>query len=60
MCKPFMTHGRAVNKRGLTVGIHYAVQATSRAEAISAAIQAAERDGYSHVHITAAMEVAHV
>lgn len=46
MCKPFMTHGRAVNKRGLTTGIHYEVQA-------------AERDGYSYVHITAVVEVAH-
>ncbi|EIB8949429.1 hypothetical protein K9P82_001756 [Salmonella enterica] len=60
MCKPFMTHGRAVNKRGLTTGIHYEVQATSRTEAVNAEIQAAERDGYSYVHITAVMEVAHV
>ncbi|ECJ2924000.1 hypothetical protein FN909_19785 [Salmonella enterica subsp. enterica] len=59
MCKPFMTHGRAVNKRGLTTGIHYEVQATSRTEAISAAIQAAECDGYSYVYITAVMEVTH-
>ncbi|HAK8509438.1 TPA: hypothetical protein H2W85_000916 [Salmonella enterica] len=59
MCKPFMTHGRAVNKRGLTVGIHYGVQATSRAEVVNAAMQAAERDGYSYVRITAVVEVAH-
>ncbi|EEW0651686.1 hypothetical protein J5K60_001829 [Escherichia coli] len=54
----FRVTGYAVNKRGLTVGIHYDITASRAREAISHATLQAQRDGLTHVRITCIQEVA--
>ncbi|HHX7779590.1 ash family protein [Klebsiella pneumoniae] len=54
----FRVTGYAVNKRGLTVGIHYEITASRARESMSHAMLQAQREGLSHVRITRTQGVA--
>lgn len=49
--KTFRINGRAVNKRGLTVGINYDVTATSDRNAVAEANRLATANGLKHIRI---------
>ncbi|EJX4580348.1 hypothetical protein OFY30_003174, partial [Salmonella enterica] len=51
MLKVFQCDGYAVNKRGLTKGVHYTVTATSNISAAVLAARLAEKEGYSFINI---------
>ncbi|EGB0327497.1 TPA: hypothetical protein ACIVON_001435 [Salmonella enterica subsp. enterica serovar Poona] len=60
--KTFRINGRAVNKRGLTVGITQDVQATSDKEAVAEVIRLTTLKGFpaSYIRIVLVREVQHV
>jgi len=58
MCNYFRITGYAVNKRGLTVGIGYAVTSSDIKSATAHAMTQAQREGLSHIRITRVQEVA--
>ncbi|ECJ2932036.1 hypothetical protein FN906_11130 [Salmonella enterica subsp. enterica] len=58
--KTFRINGRAVNKRGLTVGITQDVTATSDKEAVAEVTRLTTIKGFSHVRIVLVREVSHV
>lgn len=58
--KTFRINGRAVNKRGLTVGIAQDVRATSDKEAVAEVIRLTTVKGFSHIRIVLVREVFHV
>lgn len=49
--RTFRINGRAVNKRGLTVGINYDVTATSDRNAVAEANRLATANGLKHIRI---------
>lgn len=49
--RTFRINGRAVNKRGLTVGINYDVTATSDRNAVAEANRLATTNGLKHIRI---------
>ncbi|EAY3715488.1 hypothetical protein FGS56_10410 [Salmonella enterica] len=49
--RTFRINGRAVNKRGLTVGINYDVTATSDRNAVAEANCLATTNGLKHIRI---------
>lgn len=49
--RTFRINGRAVNKRGLTVGINYDVTATSDRNAVAEANRMATTNGLKHIQI---------
>ncbi|EAN5731443.1 hypothetical protein EJD04_00625 [Salmonella enterica] len=51
MLKTFRINGRAVNGRGLTVGITQDVTATSDKEAVAEVIRLTTVKGFSHIRI---------
>ncbi|EFT6060295.1 hypothetical protein HVD89_002023 [Salmonella enterica] len=55
--KMFRVNGRAVNKRGLTVGITQDVTATSDKEAVAEVIRLTTVKGFSHIRIVLVREV---
>ncbi|EAA5748712.1 hypothetical protein AKM41_23725 [Salmonella enterica] len=55
--KMFRVNGRAVNKRGLTVGITQDVRATSDKEAVAEVIRLTTVKGFSHIRIVLVREV---
>lgn len=55
--KTFRVNGRAVNKRGLTVGITQDVTATSDKEAVAEVIRLTTVKGFSHIRIVLVREV---
>ncbi|EBA8057214.1 hypothetical protein CBX53_21395 [Salmonella enterica] len=55
--KMFRVNGRAVNKRGLTVGITQDVTATSDKEAVAEVIRLTTTKGFSHIRIVLVREV---
>ncbi|ECF5936649.1 hypothetical protein FNI43_17275 [Salmonella enterica subsp. diarizonae] len=55
--KTFRINGRAVNRRGLTVGINYDVTATSDKEAVAEVIGLTTVKGFSHIRIVLVREV---
>ncbi|EHI7336379.1 hypothetical protein J9D77_002834 [Salmonella enterica] len=55
--KTFCVNGRAVNKRGLTVGITQDVTATSDKEAVAEVIRLTTAKGFSHIRIVLVREV---
>ncbi|EKY8314482.1 hypothetical protein RDV16_002911 [Salmonella enterica] len=55
--KMFRVNGRAVNKRGLTVGITQDVTATSDKEAVAEVIRLTTAKGFSHIRIVLVREV---
>ncbi|EGL4347730.1 hypothetical protein R6Z80_003368 [Salmonella enterica] len=60
MLKVFQCDGYAVNKRGLTKGVHYTVTATSNISAAVLAARLAEKEGYSFININHVREVSYV
>lgn len=56
MRKTFQIDGYAVNKRGLTVGIHYTMTSTSPETAKATAQLLAQKGGYKHVRINSVRE----
>ncbi|ECC0573793.1 hypothetical protein FMO87_19535 [Salmonella enterica] len=58
--KTFRINGRAVNKRGLTVGITQDVTATSDKEAVAEVTHLTTVKGFSHIRIVLVREVNHV
>ncbi|ECC9937494.1 hypothetical protein WDI34_001309 [Salmonella enterica subsp. enterica] len=58
--KTFRINGRAVNRRGLTVGITQDVRATSDKEAVAEVIRLTTVKGFSHIRIVLVREVFHV
>lgn len=58
--KTFRINGRAVNKRGLTVGITQDVTATSDKEAVAEVTRLTTVKGFSHIRIVLVREVSHV
>ncbi|EEI9995040.1 hypothetical protein GPN58_004098 [Salmonella enterica] len=59
MLKVFQCDGWAVNKRGLTKGIHYTVTAMSSASATALAMDQATKEGYSFIKINHVREVSY-
>ncbi|EBV5083845.1 hypothetical protein ID80_000609 [Salmonella enterica subsp. enterica serovar Ball] len=59
LLKTFRIHGRAVNKRGLTVGITQDVTATSDKEAAAEVTRLTTAKGFSHIRIVYVREVFH-
>ncbi|ECG5980401.1 hypothetical protein E1927_14125 [Salmonella enterica subsp. enterica serovar Newport] len=57
--KTFRINGRAVNKRGLTVGITQDVTATSDKEAVAEVTRLSTVKGFSHIRIVLVREVFH-
>ncbi|EBC1279113.1 hypothetical protein G6T08_002049 [Salmonella enterica] len=57
--KTFRINGRAVNKRGLTVGITQNVTATSDKEAVAEVTRLTTVKGFSHIRIVLVREVNH-
>ncbi|ENP3579356.1 host cell division inhibitor Icd-like protein [Salmonella enterica] len=57
MLKTFRINGRAVNRRGLTVGITQDVRATSDKEAVAEVIRLTTVKGFSHIRIVLVREV---
>ncbi|EAS0613655.1 hypothetical protein GL503_27025 [Salmonella enterica] len=57
--KIFRINGRAVNKRGLTVGITQDVTATSDKEAVAEVTRLTTVKGCSHIRIVLVREVFH-
>ncbi|ECI4008962.1 hypothetical protein DN310_06355 [Salmonella enterica subsp. salamae] len=57
--KTFRINGRAVNKRGLTVGITQDVTATSDKEAVAEVTRLTTVKGFSHIRIILVREVNH-
>lgn len=57
--KIFRINGRAVNKRGLTVGITQDVTATSDKEAVAEVTRLTTVKGFSHIRIVLVREVNH-
>ncbi|HCM1914242.1 TPA: hypothetical protein N3A33_000046 [Salmonella enterica subsp. salamae serovar 28:r:e,n,z15] len=57
--KTFRINGRAVNKRGLTVGITQNVTATSDKEAVAEVTRLSTIKGFSHIRIVLVREVPH-
>ncbi|EED4924783.1 hypothetical protein WP05_21370 [Salmonella enterica subsp. arizonae] len=57
--KTFRINGRAVNKRGLTVGITQDVTATSDKEAVAEVTRLTTVKGFSHIRIVLVREVFH-
>ncbi|HGP2813740.1 TPA: hypothetical protein ACLGW6_001875 [Salmonella enterica] len=57
--KKFRINGRAVNKRGLTVGITQDVTATSDKEAVAEVTRLTTVKGFSHIRIVLVREVFH-
>ncbi|HCL5348567.1 TPA: hypothetical protein N3A45_003369 [Salmonella enterica subsp. salamae serovar [1],40:z35:e,n,x,z15] len=57
--KTFRINGRAVNKRGLTVGITQDVTATSNKEAVAEVTRLTTVKGFSHIRIVLVREVFH-
>lgn len=57
--KTFRINGRAVNKRGLTVGITQDVTATSDKEAVAEVTRLTTIKGFSHIRIVLVREVFH-
>ncbi|EKC8736656.1 hypothetical protein OQE25_004488 [Salmonella enterica] len=55
--KTFRVNGRAVNRRGLTVGITQDVTATSDKEAVAEVIRLTTVKGFSHIRIVLVREV---
>ncbi|EKA9380105.1 hypothetical protein OMW06_003057 [Salmonella enterica] len=55
--KIFRINGRAVNRRGLTVGITQDVTATSDKEAVAEVIRLTTVKGFSHIRIVLVREV---
>ncbi|ASD86213.1 hypothetical protein Q9W35_001733 [Salmonella enterica] len=55
--KTFRINGRAVNRRGLTVGITQDVTATSDKEAVAEVIRLTTVKGFSHIRIVLVREV---
>ncbi|EAN2024568.1 hypothetical protein OML00_001910 [Salmonella enterica] len=60
MLKVFQCDGYAVNKRGLTKGVHYTVTAMSNVSAAALAARLAEKEGYSFININHVREVSYV
>ncbi|ECZ2621323.1 hypothetical protein F7287_05950 [Salmonella enterica] len=60
MLKVFQCDGYAVNKRGLTKGVHYTVTATSNISVAVLAARLAEKEGYSFININHVREVSYV
>ncbi|EKA8883111.1 hypothetical protein OMO56_003405 [Salmonella enterica] len=60
MLKVFQCDGYAVNKRGLTKGVHYTVTATSNVSTAVLAARLAEKEGYSFININHVREVSYV
>ncbi|EAM8426436.1 hypothetical protein ZN11_20860 [Salmonella enterica] len=58
--KTFRINGRAVNRRGLTVGITQDVRATSDKEAVAEVIRLTTVKGFSHIRIVLVREVNYV
>lgn len=58
--KTFRINGRAVNRRGLTVGITQDVTATSDKEAVAEVIRLTTVKGFSHIRIVLVREVIYV
>lgn len=56
--RAFRINGRAVNKRGLTVGINYEVKATSDRNAVAEANRLAIDEGLKHIRIVYVLEAA--
>lgn len=54
--RAFRINGRAVNKRGLTVGINYEVKATSDRNAVKEANRLAIDEGLKHIRIVYVLE----
>lgn len=59
MLKVFQCDGWAVNKRGLTKGVHYTVTAVSSASAMALAMHQAAKEGYSFIKINYVREVSY-
>lgn len=59
MLKVFQCDGRAVNKRGLTIGVHYTVTAMDSASATALAMHQATKEGYSFIKINYVREVSY-
>lgn len=57
--RTFRINGRAVNKRGLTVGITQDVTATSDKEAVAEVTRLTTVKGFSHIRIVLVREVNH-
>ncbi|EOV0287730.1 hypothetical protein ACOIPX_001085 [Salmonella enterica] len=57
--KTFRINGRAVNKRGLTVGITQDVTATSDKEAVAEVTRLTTVKDFSHIRIVLVREVFH-
>ncbi|EOV0286483.1 hypothetical protein ACOIP5_005536 [Salmonella enterica] len=57
--RTFRVNGRAVNKRGLTVGITQDVTATSDKEAVAEVTRLTTVKGFSHISIVLVREVFH-
>lgn len=55
--RTFRINGRAVNRRGLTVGITQDVTATSDKEAVAEVIRLTTVKGFSHIRIVLVREV---
>ncbi|EEL9738980.1 hypothetical protein UJ79_00505 [Salmonella enterica subsp. enterica serovar Muenchen] len=55
--KTFRINGRAVNRRGLTVGITQDVTATSDKEAVAEVIRLTTVKGFYHIRIVLVREV---
>lgn len=51
MRKTFQIDGYAVNKRGLTIGIHYTITSTDSETAKTTAQLLARKGGYKHIRI---------
>lgn len=52
--------GYAVNKRFLTVGIHFDIKGENAKAATVKAMNQAQQDGYSHIRFNQIREVSHV
>ncbi|EEH6710929.1 hypothetical protein GZ367_003578 [Salmonella enterica] len=59
MLKVFQCDGWAVNKRGLTKGVHYTVTAMNSASAAALAAHQATKEGYSFIKINHVREVSY-
>ncbi|EEJ3968722.1 hypothetical protein BBL60_002445 [Salmonella enterica subsp. enterica serovar Gatuni] len=59
MLKVFQCDGWAVNKRGLTKGVHYTVTAMSSASAAALATHQTTKEGYSFIKINYVREVSY-
>ncbi|EHR8084316.1 hypothetical protein KUP86_000865 [Salmonella enterica] len=59
MLKVFQCDGWAVNKRGLTKGVHYTVTAMNHTSATALATHQAAKEGYSFIKINYVREVSY-